>query len=125
MLTDLGGTSFDYDDDDNGDGVSNAAERVNLVGVSAEPFVQDASYLRLREVGVYYSLPVTMLKSTFGGLVRQIRIGASANNILTFTDYNGYDPEVSNFGGNGLSTGVDVTPFPSSRRYFFHFSIGF
>ncbi|GHA76577.1 SusC/RagA family TonB-linked outer membrane protein [Pontibacter akesuensis] len=125
LLTDLGGTSFDYDDDNDGDGISNAAERVSQLGVSAEPFVQDASYLRLREIGVYYTLPAPLLENAFGGFVRQVKIGASANNILTFTDYEGYDPEVSNFGGNGLSTGVDVTPFPSSKRYFFHFSIGF
>ncbi|MCX2740068.1 SusC/RagA family TonB-linked outer membrane protein [Pontibacter anaerobius] len=125
LLTDLGGTSFDYDDDDDGDGISNAEERIDALGVSAEPFVQDASYLRLREVGLYYTLPTPLLERAFGGIVRQVRVGASANNILTFTDYDGYDPEVSNFGGNGLSTGVDVTPFPSARRYFFHFSIGF
>ncbi|CAM3766442.1 SusC/RagA family TonB-linked outer membrane protein [Pontibacter korlensis] len=125
LLTDLGGTSFDYDDDDDGDGVSNAQERIGALGSSAEPFVQDASYLRLREIGLYYSLPTAFLQSAFGGLVRQVRVGASANNLFTITDYDSYDPEVSNFGGNGLSTGVDVTPFPSSRRYFFHFSIGF
>lgn len=125
LLTDLGGTSFDYDDDDDGDGIPNAEERVNALGVSAEPFVQDASYLRLREIGLYYNVPVAFLQSTFGGIVRSARIGASANNLFTITDYDGYDPEVSNFGSNGLSTGVDVTPYPSSRRYFFHFSIGF
>ncbi|WP_220273416.1 TonB-dependent receptor domain-containing protein [Pontibacter diazotrophicus] len=125
LLTDLGGTSFDYDDDEDGDGTTNAAERINQLGVSAEPFVQDASYLRLREIGMYYSLPVPLLQTAFGNTVRQIRIGVSGNNLFTFTGYDSYDPEVSNFGGNGLSTGVDVTPFPNSRRYFFHFSIGF
>ncbi len=125
LLTDLGGTSADYDDDDNGDGVTNAAERINALGVSAEPFVQDAGYLRLREIGVYYAFPKPALSSIFGSLVREVRVGVSANNLFTITDYNGYDPEVSNFGGNGLSTGVDVTPFPNARRLFAHFSIGF
>ncbi|MBB6610949.1 SusC/RagA family TonB-linked outer membrane protein [Pontibacter sp. Tf4] len=125
LLTDLGGTSFDYDDDDDGDGVPNAAERTAALGVSAEPFVQDASYLRLRELGLYYTLPTAFLEGATKGIVRQVRIGASATNLFTITDYDGYDPEVSNFGGNGLSTGVDVTPFPSSKRYFLHFTIGF
>ncbi|NEM98126.1 SusC/RagA family TonB-linked outer membrane protein [Pontibacter burrus] len=125
LLTDLGGTSFDYDDDDDGDGVSNAAERTGALGVSAEPFVQEASYLRLRELGLYYTFPTALLEGAFKGVVRQIRIGASATNLFTITEYDGYDPEVSNFGGNGLSTGVDVTPFPSSKRYFLHFTIGF
>ncbi|WP_299758613.1 SusC/RagA family TonB-linked outer membrane protein [uncultured Pontibacter sp.] len=125
LLTDLGGTTFDYDDDDNGDGVANAQERINALGVSAEPFVQNSSYLRLREIGLYYNVPIAFLAGNFGGVVRSLRVGASANNLFTITDYDGYNPEVSNFGGNGLSTGVDVTPFPASRRFFFHFSIGF
>lgn len=125
LLTDLGGTSFDYDDDDDGDGIPNAEERVDALGVSAETFVQSASYLRLREIGVYYNVPIAFLSGMFGDVVRSVRIGASANNLFTITDYDGYDPEVSNFGSNGLSTGVDVMPFPTSKRYFFHFSIGF
>ena len=125
LLTDLGGTSPDYDDDDNGDGVSNATERIRALGVSAAPFVQEASYLRLREIGLYYTLPQPTLEKVFGSLVRNLRVGVSANNLFVITDYRGYDPEVSNFGANGLSTGVDVTPFPQSRRMFFHFMIGF
>ncbi|MEJ8756128.1 SusC/RagA family TonB-linked outer membrane protein [Pontibacter sp. H259] len=125
LLTDLGGTSFDYDDDSDGDGIVNGVERTTALGVTAEPFVQDASYLRLREVGLYYALPTTLLEGTFNGIVRQARIGVSANNLFTITDYESYDPEVSNFGGNGLSTGVEVTPYPASKRYFLHFSIGF
>jgi TonB-linked SusC/RagA family outer membrane protein len=125
LLTDLGGTSPDYDDDDDGDGTTNAEERVAALGVTAEPFVQDASYLRLREIGLYYTLPATLLDGAFRGIVRNLRIGLSANNLFTITDYKSYDPEVSNFGGNGLSTGVEVTPYPASRRMFFHIALGF
>ncbi|MHA6249364.1 SusC/RagA family TonB-linked outer membrane protein [Pontibacter sp. CAU 1760] len=125
LLTDLGGTSPDYDDDDDGDGITNAQERISSLGVSAETFVQDASYLRLREIGLYYDVPVPTLRSVFGNVVRNLKVGVSANNVFVITDYRGYDPEVSNFGANGLSTGVDVTPFPASRRTFFHFVIGF
>lgn len=125
LLTDLGGTSPDFDDDDDNDGVPNAQQRINQLGVSAEPFVQDASYLRVREVGLYYALPVTTLSNLLGGFIQDARVGVSANNLFTFTNYKSYDPEVSNFGGNGLSTGVEVTPFPNSRRMFFHLSLGF
>ena len=51
-----------------------------------------------------------------------LRIGVSANNIINIFDYNSYDPEVSNFGAGGLSTGVEVTPFPSAKRIDFHVS---
>ncbi len=123
LLTDLGGTSPDYDGDDDNDGVNNATERVNLLGVSARPFVQDATYLRIREVGLFYNLPGSLLKSTFNNAVSAIRVGFSGNNLYTFTKYKSYDPEVSNFGGSGFSTGVEVTPFPQSKRLFFHLSI--
>ncbi|RAU82313.1 SusC/RagA family TonB-linked outer membrane protein [Pontibacter arcticus] len=123
LLFDASGTSADYDGDDDGDGVINGQDR--LGSGTAETWVQDAGYLRLREIGIYYSIPKTALSSVFKNLVQNVRIGASANNLFVISDYAGYDPEVSNFGGNGLSTGVDVTPFPASKRYFFHLSFGF
>ncbi|WP_276499225.1 SusC/RagA family TonB-linked outer membrane protein [Pontibacter litorisediminis] len=123
LLFDASGTSADYDEDDDGDGVINGEDR--LSSGTAETWVQDASYLRLREIGLYYTIPKSALSTVFGNLLQNVRVGASANNLFTITDYSGYDPEVSNFGSNGLSTGVDVTPFPPSKRYFFHLSIGF
>ncbi len=123
LLTDLGGTSPDYDADKNGNGVNDAADRVGQLGVSARPFVQDASYLRIREVGLYYTVPTSFLKSNLNNTVSAVKVGFSGNNLYTFTKYKGYDPEVSNFGGSGFSTGVEVTPFPQSKRLFFHLSV--
>jgi TonB-linked SusC/RagA family outer membrane protein len=123
LLTDAGATSFDYDELING--VKKGAYRPGAGDASI--YVQDASYLRIREIGLYYNLP---LKD------KTIRFGISANNFFTWTKYVGYDPEVSNFGSNtittaqsrgsnGLSTGVDVTPFPASKRASFHVGIDF
>jgi outer membrane receptor protein involved in Fe transport len=125
LLTDLGGTSPDYDGDDNGNGISNAAERISSLGVSATPFVQNANYLRLRDVGLYYSFPANLIKNAFNSVVSNVRIGVSATNLFTITPYKSYDPEVSNFGASGFSTAVDVTPYPSARRMFFHLSVDF
>jgi hypothetical protein len=111
-----------FDEDDDGDGTSNGVERLNLLGVSARQFVENADYFRLREVGLYYSLPPSLIGNL--GFVRQIRIGASANNLFTITPYSSYDPEVNNFGTQPLSTGVEVTPFPSSRTFMFHLNVG-
>ena len=119
LLTDLGGTSPDYDEDNNGNGINDAQDRINALGVTARPFVQDAGYLRLREIGVYY----TFTKMPFNFL-KGLRVGASAYNYLTWTNYKSYDPEVSNF-GTGFSTGVEVTPFPSSKRASLHLSVDF
>ncbi|MDE1205227.1 SusC/RagA family TonB-linked outer membrane protein [Tenacibaculum larymnensis] len=129
LLSDFGGTSNDYDEITlDPDGViPNGTYRINngLFAGNARPFVEDASYLRLREVGLYYSFDKEVLDNVFSGAVSSLKIGFSGNNLVNIFDYNSYDPEVSNFGGNGLSTGVEVTPFPSSKRYMFHLSAQF
>jgi hypothetical protein len=58
-------------------------------------------------------------------LVQRIKVGASANNILLWTPYSSYDPEVSNFGSLPIGSNIEVTPFPSSRRLFFHLKLDF
>jgi len=128
LLTDFGQTSPDYDDtglDPSGE-LSNGDYRIAAFSAgNATPFVEDASYLRLREIGLYYTFSDKVLEKTFNGFVSNIKLGVSGNNIINIFDYNSYDPEVSNFGSNGLSTGVEVTPFPSSKRYLFHLLVDF
>ena len=127
LLTDLNGTSADYDDfglDPSGD-VANGPFRLANLGVSAEPFVEDASYLRLRELGFYYSFPQKIIDNALNGFVDTIKLGVSGTNLINIFDYNSYDPEVSNFGSNGIFTGVEVTPFPSSKRILFHLQVNF
>ncbi|MCH7639175.1 MAG: TonB-dependent receptor [Bacteroidetes bacterium] len=116
LLLDLFGTTADYD--------ANAADRLALLGVSATPFVQDASYFKLREVGLYYRVPARFLGSAIGSRVRNLRVGVSATNLLTITPYKSYDPEVHNFGDTPVASGVEVLPFPSSRSVLFHLSFG-
>ncbi|HEY1005701.1 MAG TPA: SusC/RagA family TonB-linked outer membrane protein, partial [Sphingobacteriaceae bacterium] len=117
LLTDLGGTSPDYSE--------NAAARISALGVTSRQYVQDSNYLRLREAGLYYTLPADLLKRGFGNVVESIRLGVSGTNLFTITPYKSYDPEVSNFGSGGFSTAVDVMPYPSARRMFFHLSANF
>ncbi|HUM46585.1 MAG TPA: TonB-dependent receptor, partial [Chitinophagales bacterium] len=125
LLTDIFGTSPDYDDiSQDPDGVlANGPYRLSQLGTSAEVFVQDASYVRLREIGLYY---------TFGGLssktnntLQSVKVGLSAYNALNFFKYPSYDPEVSNFGRNGISSGVEVNPFPSAKRFYASVTVNF
>ena len=85
-------------------------------------YIQPTSYLKLRELGLYYSIPRSLLGNTF---IEGIRVGVSANNLLLWTDYGSYDPEVSNFGSQPVSGNIEVTPYPSSRRFFFHLKFDF
>jgi len=67
-------------------------------------FVEDGSYLKLREVSLYYTFDKRQLNGFLGGLFEEVRIGFQSRNVLTFTNYRGYDPEVA--------SGTDLTNFP-------------
>ena len=120
LLNDFGSTSADYDKDADKDGTPDGPERIGqFLGGSARGFVQNAGYLRFREIGLYYTF-----NKIPGNVIRDIRTGISFNNYITITKYSGYDPEVSNF-GTGFSTGIDVDPFPASKRAMFSVTIDF
>lgn len=119
LENDFGGTSADYDKVTNKLGVPDGVYRIMQVGTDAHEFVQNSSYLRLREIGLYYSVPHLPT-----GYIRGLRIGVSLNNYLTITKYKSYDPEVSNF-GTGFSSGIDVDPYPASKRADFHLALDF
>ena len=85
-------------------------------------YVQDASYLKLRELSVGYDLPAD-IPAHFG--MRTARISFTGRNLLRFTPYKGLDPEVSNFDNQAIGRGVDVAPFPPSRSFFFSIDVGF
>jgi TonB-linked SusC/RagA family outer membrane protein len=122
LLFDLNETTHDYDDIDlDPDGtLGNGDYRLSQLGANTEPYVEDAGYIRLREVGLYYTIPRSVLND-----VCALTLGFSGTNLVNIFDYNSYDPEVSNFGSGGLSQGVEVLPFPSSKRYNFHIRANF
>jgi len=65
-------------------------------------FVEDGSYLRLKNISVGYSLPDRFTQNIG---ITSARLSVGAQNILTFTNYSGLDPEVSYFGSGGESSG--------------------
>jgi TonB-linked SusC/RagA family outer membrane protein len=84
------------------------------------------SFLKLREVALYYKVPKETLQKAFGKAIEGVRFGVSGNNILRWTDYkSGYDPENSNFGSAALGGGVDIGSVPAVRRFLFHLSVDF
>ncbi|MBI1225804.1 MAG: SusC/RagA family TonB-linked outer membrane protein [Bacteroidetes bacterium] len=122
LLFDLNENTYDFDDkglDPSGQ-MTNGEYRLNQIGANTGPYVEDSGYIRLREVGLYYTIPLPNVNS-----IEKVRIGFSGNNLINIFDYSSYDPEVSNFGANEFSTGVEVTPFPSSKRWDVHFNITF
>lgn len=82
-------------------------------------YIEDASYLRLKNVTLGYTLPFKAGKSPNR---LKLRVFASAQNLLTVTKYRGYDPEASYYGGdetNGLYQGIDIGAYPSAKIFTF------
>lgn len=125
FLNDGGGTTKGWFNDDNKDGIPNGRQRPPAPHNNAGRWVQDASFIKMREIGLYYNVPEASVNKVFNGFVKSIRIGASGNNVLLFTKYEGYDPETSTFGAQSIAGNVDVAPYPTTRRLFFHINIDF
>jgi hypothetical protein len=122
LLSDIFGTSPDFDDKtlDPSKQLANGPYRLNALGVTAGPWIEDASYFRFREIGLNYKLP----KSLFKGIAT-VKVGISGRNLINIFKYNSYDPEVSNFGANAISSNVEVTPFPSAKSFHFNVTVTF
>jgi TonB-linked SusC/RagA family outer membrane protein len=88
-------------------------------------YVQDASFVKLREIKLSYQLPDNLLRSVFGGSVSAARAELSGRNLVTWSRYAGLDPEVSNFGNQNINRGQDLAPYPPARSYFFTLSVDF
>ena len=92
--------------------------------VSARPYVEGASFVKLREVSISYDLPASALASA-GNFAKKARLKISGRNLLTFTPYSGFDPEVSNFGNDPIDRNIDLAPFPPSRTFWTSLEVGF
>ena len=90
-----------------------------------QPYVQDGSYLKLREVNLSYNLSDRTTAAIFGSAIRTARISLTGRNLLRVTPYDGLDPEVSNFANQAIVRNIDVAPFPPSRSFFFSIDLGF
>jgi len=95
----------------------------NNIGQSV--YVQDASFVKLREVTLSYLLPASFVHSAFGDHVSGVRAEVSGRNLVTWTNYPGLDPEVSNFGNQNINRGQDLAPYPPTRSFFFTLGVDF
>ena len=103
--------------------VGNARSRDFAKGKAV--YVEDAGFVKLRELTLGYQLPSALTSRLFNGHAEQARIELSGRNLLTWTNYTGLDPEVSNFSNVALGRIQDVTPYPPSRSFFFSINATF
>jgi len=73
--------------------------------------IQSGSFVRIRNIGLNYEFPDKLIQHW---KLQKLSVGIQAENYFLFTDYTGYDPEISSFGG-GLNQGVDVYGYPKPK----------
>ncbi|MBC3541060.1 SusC/RagA family TonB-linked outer membrane protein [Rufibacter sediminis] len=91
-------------------------------GIFSSNIVEDASYIRLKNVTLGYQVPTALTQRI---KVKNLRVYASATNLWTHTDYSGYDPEANTFGQNTAIFGVDRGGYPMAKTYLVGVNIGF
>nr|WP_295932540.1 TonB-dependent receptor [uncultured Dyadobacter sp.] len=97
----------------------------------SQRWLQDASYLRLKNISIGYELPGDVLAKKTNGAFSRFRIYLSSQNLLTFTQYDlGYDPEIgmkigSNRGAGNLTNGIDYGQYPAARSFTLGLQLGF
>ncbi len=87
-------------------------------------YLDDGTYLRLKNLSLSYELPKGVLKSLNG--MREVKIFVTGQNLLTFTKYKGFDPEVNtDYLAGNISLGNDFYSAPQARTISFGINLGF
>ncbi len=87
------------------------ASSTNRSYVESTQFLQDASYVRLKNISLSYTLSKKMI-----GL-SDVRLSLSGQNLLTITKYKGYDPESDSAGNGDLQSGIDKGAYPNPKTF--------
>ena len=105
------------------DNPSDSEPRITNGGRNYEPstrFIEDGSFLRLRNVQLGYTLPAAVLERI---RATRLRVYVGGTNLVTWTDYSGYTPEISS--ENVLGVGIDRGIFPPAKVYTVGVDVGF
>jgi hypothetical protein len=107
-----------------GEGSSNTDPRVTTAAtnnrVFSDYFVEDASFLRIQNIQLGYTLNNSFTKKIG---ISKVRLYASANNLYTFTKYRGFDPAAST--GDPLAGGIDTGFYPTPKTYMMGLNVNF
>jgi hypothetical protein len=99
---------------------NNQVSADNNFGRITDRFLEDGSYIRLKNVSLSYSIPASILGYT--KVIKGLRATVGIQNLYTWTKYTGYDPEVGAYigqgsAGNNQAIGIDFGRYPISPMY--------
>ncbi len=86
----------------------------------SDRWVEDGSFLRLKNIQLAYSVPVHLMKANW---MRNLQVYVSGQNLLTLTNYSWWDPEISSRGG-GIDLGIDHYSYPVAKSITFGIRAG-
>jgi TonB-linked SusC/RagA family outer membrane protein len=111
-------------EEDPGDGNTNRANRKSKGnnGRTSTWHIEDGSFIRLQHVTLGYQLPKSVTSKIN---VERARIYVTGQNLLTITDYTGYNPEVNLYNSNSLTPGVDYGAYPLSKTVILGVNLSF
>jgi len=98
--------------------------RLDQYGNYTGTYTESATFLKLRDLTLTYTVPPGAIAHLWAG-AREVRLSASGRNLIVITNYDGMDPEVSNFGNQPVQRNIDVAPYPRSRSFWFAVTVGF
>jgi TonB-linked SusC/RagA family outer membrane protein len=87
------------------------------------PYIEDATYLKLREVSLGMSIPNRWLGGNIG--ISDARVSLTGRNLVSWQKYSGLDPEVANLGSAAIRNNLDVAAYPPNRSFFLDISLRF
>jgi TonB-linked SusC/RagA family outer membrane protein len=99
--------------------------RLAVLAAGGPAYVEDATFVKLREVTLGYDVPVSVANRLFQGHAQNVRLELSGRNLKVWTKYTGLDPEVSNFSNQAIGRIQDVTPYPPWKSFFFSINTSF
>ncbi len=92
----------------------------NLFGALMDRVIEDGTYLRLNNITLSYDLPMNSIN-----FIESANLYVTGQNLFTWTDYSGYDPEITTFLYDGLIQGTDWNNKPNSQSYLVGINLNF
>ena len=123
-LWDEGGNSRDFDTPYQGTTLGLYRYNDTFSAGDSRIYIQDGTYLKLREVTLTYSAPSSFTAKYLKG-AKDLRVSLSGRNLWVKTNYWSYDPEFNNFGNTNFNRFIDLAPFPTSRQFFLSVDVGY
>lgn len=87
-------------------------------------WIENGSYLRLKNITIGYTIPNTLLQSMTRNAISSFRVYIGSQNLVTFTKYKGWDPEIGSK-NTTLTNGIDYGQYPAARSFLVGLQVGF